>query len=127
MEVNQTKLPVPRIDVHTRSGDIELALPAGPKCTLNASTNHGGITNDFEDERLKQEGNDRTAKLTGALGGSTEVKIATEHGDITVRKSVAGAAAVEAAPAAPNTPAAKAPKAPKAQKAPPAVPEKVAN
>jgi DUF4097 and DUF4098 domain-containing protein YvlB len=124
VEVNQTKLPVPRIDVHTRSGDIELALPASPKCTLNASTNHGGITNDFEDERLKQEGNDRTAKLTGALGGSTEVKVATERGEVTVRKSVAGAPAAAAPPATPAPAAPRAPKAPKASLAPP---EKVVN
>jgi DUF4097 and DUF4098 domain-containing protein YvlB len=123
VEVNQTKLPVPRIDVHTHSGDIELALPAGPKCTLNASTNHGGITNDFEDERLKQSVNDRGGKLTGALGGSTEVKLATERGDITVRKSVAGAPAPPAPPASPKSPA----KAPRAPKAPLAPPEKVVN
>jgi DUF4097 and DUF4098 domain-containing protein YvlB len=125
VEVNQTRLPVPRMDVHTRSGDIELALPASPKCTLNVSTNRGGITNDFEDERLKQVSNDRAGKLTGALGGSTEVKIETEHGDVTVRKAVAGApAAAEAPAAAPTPPAAKAPRAPKA---PPKPPEPVTN
>jgi DUF4097 and DUF4098 domain-containing protein YvlB len=127
VEVNQTKLPVPRMDVHTRSGDIELALPASPKCTLNVTTNHGSITNDFEDQRLKQEGDDRSATLTGVLGGPTEVKIATERGGITVRKSVASAPAVPAPSAPPPLPTAPAPKAPKAAKAPPAPPEKVVN
>ena len=127
VEVNQTKLPVPHIDVHTRSGDIELALPAAPRCTLSASTHHGSITNDFEDERLKQEGNDRSAKLAGTLGGSTEVKVATEHGNVTVRKSVEGAAQTAAPPAPAPVPPGKSPKAPKAPKAPQKLPEPVTN
>jgi len=124
VEVTQTKGPVPHMDVRTRSGDIELALPASPKCTLSASTNHGGITNDFEDGRLKQEGDDRSAKLTGALGGPTEVKIETERGSITVRKSIATAPEAPVPPTPPPAPGAKASKAPKALPAPP---EKVSN
>ena len=124
VEITQTKPPVPHIDVRTRSGDIELALPAAAKCTLTASTSHGGITNDFEDGRLKQEGDDRSAKLTGVLGGPTEVKLATERGGITLRKSLLAVPEPPAPPVSPTPPTTKAPKAPKA---PPAVPEKVTN
>jgi DUF4097 and DUF4098 domain-containing protein YvlB len=120
VELTQTKLPMPRIDVRVHSGSVELALPTSAKCNLNASTSHGEISNDFDD-RLKQSSDGRGARLAGALGGSTEVKLATERGGITVRKS--GPGMVE--PPAP--PAAQAPKALKTPKAPIAPPEKVRN
>jgi hypothetical protein len=120
VELTQTKLPMPRIDVRVHSGSVELALPTSAKCNLNASTSHGEISNDFDD-RLKQSSDGRGARLAGSLGGTTEVKLATERGGVTVRKS--GPGMVE--PPAP--PAAQAPKALKTPKAPIAPPEKVRN
>jgi DUF4097 and DUF4098 domain-containing protein YvlB len=126
VELTQTKLPMPRVDVRVHSGSVELAIPSAARCNLNASTSHGEISNDFDD-RLKQSSDGRGAKLSGALGGSTEVKVATDRGGVTVRKS--GPGIVE--PPAPPAPAAKALKAPpkalKAPKAPIAPPEKVKN
>lgn len=123
VEVTQTKLPMPRIDVRVRSGSVELALPTAAKCNLNASTSHGEISNDFDD-RLKQSTEGEGAKLAGSLGGSTEVKLATDRGGITVRKS--GPGMVEP-PVPPAASAPKALKAPGAPKAPIAPPEKVTN
>lgn len=122
VELTQTKLPMPRVDVRVRSGSVELALPASAKCNLNASTGHGEISNDFDD-RLKQSSDGRGAKLAGSLGGSTEVKVSTERGGVTVRKS--GPGMVE--PPAPPAPSTKSLPAPKAPRAPIAPPEKVTN
>jgi len=126
VELTQTKLPMPRMDVRVHSGSVELALPAAAKCNLNASTNHGEISNDF-DERLKQTSDDRGARLVGSLGGPTEVKLSTDRGGITVRKSGPGMAEPPASPAAPSSGALTAPKAPKSPKAPMTPPEKVRN
>ena len=123
VELTQTKLPMPRVDVRVHSGSVELALPTSAKCNVNASTSHGEVSNDF-DERLKQSSDGRGAKLAGSLGGSTEVKLATDRGGITVRKS--GPGMVEP-PAPPATPAPSALKAPKALKESQAPPEKVRN
>lgn len=122
VELTQTKLPMPRVDVRVHSGSVELALPTSAKCNLTASTSHGEISNDFDD-RLKQSSDGRGAKLAGSLGGPTEVKISTERGGITVRKS--GPGMVE--PPAPPAPSTKSLPAPKAPKAPIAPPEKVTN
>jgi DUF4097 and DUF4098 domain-containing protein YvlB len=126
VELTQTKLPMPRVDVRVHSGSVELALPTAAKCNLNASTNHGEISNDF-DERLKQTSDDRGARLVGSLGGSTEVKLSTDRGGITVRKSGPGMVEPPASPAAPSSGALTAPKAPKSPKAPMTPPEKVRN
>jgi len=49
---------VPRIDVHTRSGDIELALRRTEVHAERVDQSRG-ITKRLADDRLKQEGNDR--------------------------------------------------------------------
>ena len=41
IEIRQAKMPVGRIDARTRSGDIEVALPAQAKFTVNGSTERG--------------------------------------------------------------------------------------
>jgi len=126
VELTQTRLPMPRVDVRVHSGSVELALPSAARCNLTATTNHGEISNDF-DERLKQWSDGRGAKLTGALGGTTEVKVATDRGGVTVRKSGPGITEPLAPPAPPAAKGAKALKAPRAPKAPVAPPEKVTN
>jgi len=126
VELTQTKLPMPRVDVRVHSGSVELALPTAAKCNVNASTNHGEISNDFDD-RLKQSSDGRGAKLVGALGGTTEVKVATERGGVTVRKSGPGIVEPPAAPAPPAKALKPLSKAPRAPKAPIAPPEKVTN
>jgi DUF4097 and DUF4098 domain-containing protein YvlB len=123
VEVTQTKLPMPKVDVRVHSGSVELALPTSAKCTLNASTSHGEVNNDFDD-RLKQSTEGQGAKLAGSLGGATEVKLATDRGGITVRKSGPGMVQPPAPPAASAPKALKVPGAPKAPIAPP---EKVTN
>ncbi len=40
---------LPRMDVHTRSGDIDLALPPGAKFDLRATTEHGEADNEYGD------------------------------------------------------------------------------
>jgi len=122
VELTQTRLPMPRVDVRVHSGSVELALPSAAKCNLSASTSHGEINNDFDD-RLKQSSDGRGAKLNGSLGGTTEVKVSTERGGVTVRKSGPGITE----PPAPPAPPAKALTPPKAPKAPIAPPEKVSN
>ena len=42
-------VPLGSIRAHSRSGDIRLSLPAAAQFTLNASTDHGDISNAFGD------------------------------------------------------------------------------
>jgi hypothetical protein len=102
VEIRQTRAPVPRMDVRTGSGNIELAVPANAGFTLNASAERGEVNNDL-DQRLKLSGEERGGKLTGSLGPGPEVKLVTSRGSLTVRK----VSATETTPAPPAPPAPK--------------------
>jgi DUF4097 and DUF4098 domain-containing protein YvlB len=75
-----------RITVHTRSGDIELAVPAAAHFAINANTANGGIDNEFGGG-LQENSDGRGAKLQGSVGGGPDVNLVTQHGSITVRKA----------------------------------------
>lgn len=79
--------PIARIEAQTRSGNIDLALPANAKFDLSATTSHGEATNDFGAPlRASDEG--RGSSVKGSNGGAT-VTLHSDHGDVTVRKASA--------------------------------------
>ena len=86
IDLRPSRLPLGKILVHTRSGNIELALPQSATFALSASTDHGEIDNEFG-EALKERTDGRGAKLEGAVGNGPEVNLVTDRGSITVRKS----------------------------------------
>ncbi len=89
IELRPGKLPLARMDVHTRSGDIELALPPGAKFDLTATTGRGDVTNDFG-ETLKVDSRGPGATLRGSAGGGGPLVTAqTERGQVTLRKASA--------------------------------------
>ena len=78
-------LPLARMDVHTRSGNITLALPKDAKFALAASTGMGGIVNQFGAPLVVEEAR-RNATIHGSNGGPN-VAVRTDRGDITVREA----------------------------------------
>lgn len=114
VEVRQSKSPVSRIDVQVRTGDIEVALPENAKFSINAVTERGTVSNDY-DSKLREETFNRGAKLLGSLGPGPEVKLSTDRGTVTLRKI--GLAEVNSLPSAPPKPA-KPPKLPAIPAAP---------
>jgi DUF4097 and DUF4098 domain-containing protein YvlB len=81
-------LPLSKIDVQTRSGDVTLALPAAAKFDLTATTTHGDVTNDFG-APLHIDNEGRGSTLRGSTGGGPSITIHTERGPITVRRASA--------------------------------------
>jgi hypothetical protein len=79
---------LPKMEVHTRSGDIDLALPPGSKFDLRASTEHGEATNDYGEPVREDESNHRAA-VVGNTGGGPELRLETGRGNVTVRKATA--------------------------------------
>jgi len=86
VEVRPGRLPLGKIDVHTRSGDIEMSIPAAAKFQMNGETIHGEVTNDFG-APLKSENERGGGTLKGAVGVGPEVTLSTNRGAVTVRKS----------------------------------------
>lgn len=77
---------VPKMDVHTRSGDIDLALPPGAKFDLRATTNHGEANNDYGDGLHEQDAG-HGAVISGNTGPGPEIRAETGRGTITIRKA----------------------------------------
>jgi DUF4097 and DUF4098 domain-containing protein YvlB len=79
------ELPLARIEARTRSGNIDLALPANAKFDLSATTSRGEASNDFG-APLRADDEGRGSAVKGSNGGAT-VTIHSDHGDVTVRKA----------------------------------------
>ena len=100
VELRPGKLPLSKMDVQTRNGDIEIALPAGAKFDLKGTVRKGEANNEFGDV-LKTEGR----QIAGSNGGPS-ITLGSERGNITIRKATAGDTAVPPVPpAAPVKPA----------------------
>lgn len=90
-------LPLPKMDIEVRSGNVDLAIPKGGKFSLKAQVDKGEIENDYGDP-LRESNEDRGATITGSVGDGPSIAISTDRGRIAVRKSE------EAPPSAPLTP-----------------------
>ncbi|HWR53206.1 MAG TPA: DUF4097 family beta strand repeat-containing protein [Bryobacteraceae bacterium] len=82
----QNKLP--RIDVKTRVGEIELMLPAAAMFELKGATERGEVFNEFGAPlTAENEGeNGRSGAITGRTGAGPTITLNTARGNITVRK-----------------------------------------
>lgn len=109
VDLIQTRPQTNKIDARARLGDIDLALPETSRFALDAETERGEVINDFG-ARLKEESKGRGGKLTSEAAGAPQVKLRTERGSLTVRKSIPlppappKPAAVERIPAPPAPP-----------------------
>jgi hypothetical protein len=74
------------MDIRTRSGDIDFAVPDKARLDLSATTNHGEINNDFGSQ-FTGDSSGRGASLKGSIGQGPRVVLATNRGSVTVRKA----------------------------------------
>jgi hypothetical protein len=81
-------LPLAKMDVRSRSGHIELALPQGSKFDLTATSSRGSVDNEFGEPLKLEPTGRRGATLRGSNGGPS-VNISTDNGQVTVRSSSA--------------------------------------
>lgn len=85
IRVTQSTTPLPKIDVHTHSGDIQLSLPDKAAFQLNASTSRGEADNSFGAPLETRTANQR-ASIVGQTGPGPVITAATDRGSIAVRK-----------------------------------------
>jgi DUF4097 and DUF4098 domain-containing protein YvlB len=95
---------IPKMDVRTNSGDIELALPPAAKFDLRLTTVRGDAENDYGSPLTVQDEH-RGAFITGSTGAGPQLRLETSHGKVTVRKST-DSENVRTIPKPPNPPAA---------------------
>jgi DUF4097 and DUF4098 domain-containing protein YvlB len=90
IELSPNRMPLAKIDARSRSGRIELVLPAKASFQLEASTAQGDAVNDYGPP-LQKETEGRSASLRGAVGKGPEIRLATQRGTVSVRKAGVGA------------------------------------
>lgn len=85
VELRQPRPELGRIEIKTRSGDVELAVPAAARFRLRATTDRGEAVNEF-DPRLRVDQSDRKGVIEGSLGAGPEIRLETGRGRVIVRK-----------------------------------------
>lgn len=94
IELRPERLPLEKIDVRVKSGNIDLTVPQAAQFALAAATDHGEIDNEFG-TGLAEHSEKLGSKLDGSVGTGPDISLVTRRGNITVRKG----SAVEPAPA----------------------------
>jgi DUF4097 and DUF4098 domain-containing protein YvlB len=86
IELRPLNVPVSKMLVRTRAGNIDLALPESANFQLLANTRRGEIQNDFGGD-LTEITEGHGALLKGAVGVGPDLNLETTRGTITVRKA----------------------------------------
>jgi DUF4097 and DUF4098 domain-containing protein YvlB len=103
IELRPGKGAIAKMDVRTRSGDIDLSLPDKTKVQLKATTQRGEVTNDYNPSfESRTEGHGAT--LTSSTGDGPRISLETNHGSVTIRKASDVVAQVPPLPAKPPEP-----------------------
>jgi hypothetical protein len=79
---------VPRMEVRTGRGNIDLALPVGARFDLTAISERGEVTNDYGSPLVEEPGR-RGGSLRGSSGGPV-IRLETNRGHILVRRASPG-------------------------------------
>ncbi len=87
-------LPLAKMDVRSRTGHIELALPQSARFDLTATSTRGSVENEFGDLLKMEPTGRRGATLRGSNGGPS-VNLSTDNGQVVVRSVSADNTTVE--------------------------------
>ena len=79
LDIRPGRLPLAKMDIKTRGGNVTLALPETAKFSIEATTSRGEIDNSYG-EPLKQDRSGKGAKLEGAVGSGPSLRVHTERG-----------------------------------------------
>ncbi len=86
IQVDQTKSPVPQIDIRSRHGDVILSLPEKAGFDLDGQTRQGEVTNSFGSS-IQTKSAGRGSTIGGRQGIGPRLSVITDRGSITLRKN----------------------------------------
>jgi len=76
---------LPKMDVHTQHGNIDLSMPEKAAFDLKATTEQGEVENDFGDA-VMTTATGRSASAKGSVGKGPGVRLVTDRGTISIKK-----------------------------------------
>lgn len=89
IEVNETKLPLPKMNVHSKNGNVSLSIPDKAAFDLEGTTSRGEIQNEYGPP-LETTTDRRASTIKGVSNGTGEVPsilLTTDRGTITIEKN----------------------------------------
>ncbi len=86
IEFTATRAPLPRVDVHTRDGNVSLTLPGDAGFQLSGSAGRGEITSGFG-STLRIDSSGHSATVSGQNGQGPQINAVTDRGDISLKKT----------------------------------------
>ncbi len=89
IDLRPGKLPLSKMSIHTRSGNVDLAVPDAARFDLQASTSHGNVENEFGEPLKQVSYGNNGSRLEGIVGGGPALSLTTDRGTITIRKASA--------------------------------------
>jgi DUF4097 and DUF4098 domain-containing protein YvlB len=85
IQIEASKSPLPKMDIHTRNGDLTLTLPDKANFDLDSKTGSGEANNEFG-EPLVNHSDGRAAYIKGRVGDGPQLVAVTDRGTLTVKK-----------------------------------------
>ncbi len=86
IEIRPGKGPLPKMDVHTKSGEIDVALPPATRFDLRMSTSRGEAHNEYGPP-LRVEESNHGSTILGSAGDGPRLLFETGRGAVTARKA----------------------------------------
>jgi hypothetical protein len=87
IELRPGRLPLGRIEVNTKHGEIDFAVPAQARFELKATASRGEVSNDYGDALRVESSGSRGQILTGTVGsGGPRIVLTSGRGTVTIRK-----------------------------------------
>ncbi|MDE3196950.1 MAG: DUF4097 family beta strand repeat protein, partial [Acidobacteriota bacterium] len=87
VEINQSRTPLPKMDVQTKNGDISLTIPPGATYEIEGKTGNGDVNNEFGDPlQTGRDGRGGTIKGKSGVSGP-QISLETNRGTLTIRKN----------------------------------------
>jgi DUF4097 and DUF4098 domain-containing protein YvlB len=85
IDIRPGRLPVGKMDVKTRGGNVTLAVPEAAKFAIEATADRGEIDNSYG-APLRQDRAGKSSRLEGSVGGGPMLRVHTDRGTIHVHK-----------------------------------------
>jgi len=85
IQVSESKTPLPKMDLHTRNGDITLTVPDKAAFDLDARTSAGEGNNEYGDP-LSNHSDGRAAYIRGKVGNGPALVLVTDRGNLAMKK-----------------------------------------
>ncbi|MGA2713939.1 MAG: DUF4097 family beta strand repeat-containing protein [Bryobacteraceae bacterium] len=86
IQFTATRIPLPKMEIHTRDGDITLTVPESAGFQIEGSTHHGEIESAFG-SRLQVQSSGQTATIRGQNGAGPQITVATDRGSVSIKKT----------------------------------------